>query len=53
VLEVPWDEAPRFGIMNTDSELKIVEFEEKPKKSQNRILASMGIYIFNWKLLKK
>lgn len=52
VLEVPWDEAPRFGIMNTDSELKIVEFEEKPKNPKSN-LASMGIYIFNWKLLKK
>ncbi len=52
VLEVPWDEASRFGIMNTDSEMKIVEFEEKPKNPKSN-LASMGIYIFNWKMLKK
>ena len=52
VLEVPWDEASRFGIMNTDSELKIVEFEEKPANPKSN-LASMGIYIFNWKMLKK
>lgn len=52
VLEVPWDEASRFGIMNTDEELKIVEFEEKPPNPKSN-LASMGIYIFNWKLLRK
>ena len=52
VLEVPWEEAPRFGIMNTDEELRINEFEEKPEKPKSN-LASMGIYIFNWKLLKK
>ena len=52
VLEVPWEEAPRFGIMNADEELRINEFEEKPEKPKSN-LASMGIYIFNWKLLKK
>jgi glucose-1-phosphate adenylyltransferase len=52
VLEVPWDEASRFGIMNTDTEMKIVEFEEKPANPKSN-LASMGIYIFNWKMLKK
>lgn len=52
VLEVPWEEAPRFGIMNADEELRIKEFEEKPEKPKSN-LASMGIYIFNWKLLKK
>lgn len=51
VLKVPMEEAHRFGIMNTDEAGTIVSFEEKPKvpKSNN---ASMGIYIFNWKLLR-
>lgn len=52
VLEVPWEEAPRFGIMNTDSEMKITEFEEKPKNPKSN-LASMGIYIFSYAELKK
>ncbi|MBO5505691.1 MAG: glucose-1-phosphate adenylyltransferase [Clostridia bacterium] len=52
VIEVPWDEASRFGIMNTDENLKIVEFEEKPKKPKSN-LASMGVYVFTWKVLKK
>jgi glucose-1-phosphate adenylyltransferase len=51
VFQVPMSEAHRFGIMNTDSKNKIIEFEEKPKSPQND-LASMGIYIFNWKILK-
>ncbi|RDU36546.1 glucose-1-phosphate adenylyltransferase [Neobacillus piezotolerans] len=51
VIEVPWDEAGRFGIMNTDEELRIIEFDEKPKNPKSN-LASMGIYIFNWKLLE-
>ena len=46
VFEVPWDEAPRFGIMNTDESGRIVAFEEKPAKPKSN-LASMGIYIFN------
>ena len=47
VFEVPWDEAPRFGIMNTDSvDGRIIEFEEKPAKPKSN-LASVGIYIFN------
>ncbi|MDO4564757.1 MAG: glucose-1-phosphate adenylyltransferase [Clostridia bacterium] len=52
VIKVPMEEAHRFGIMNTDEFDRIVSFEEKPKnpKSNN---ASMGIYIFNWKLLKE
>ncbi|MCR5671373.1 MAG: glucose-1-phosphate adenylyltransferase [Butyrivibrio sp.] len=49
---VPLKEASRFGIMNTDSKGRIVEFEEKPKKPKSN-LASMGIYIFSWKLLRK
>lgn len=52
VIEVPWEEAPRFGIMNTDEEGKIVEFQEKPENPVSN-LASMGIYIFNWKFLKR
>ena len=52
VIEVPMKEASRFGIMNADEEGKIVEFEEKPEHPKSN-LASMGIYIFNWKLLRK
>ena len=52
VIEVPLDEASRFGIMNTREDLSVYEFEEKPKNPKNN-LASMGIYIFNWKTLKK
>lgn len=52
VMEVPWNEAPRFGIMNTDEEDRIIEFEEKPAKPKSN-LASMGIYIFNWPTLRK
>ncbi len=52
VLEVPWDEASRFGIMNTSEDLRVVEFDEKPQLPKNN-LASMGIYIFNWSLLKE
>lgn len=52
VIEVPWSEASRFGIMNTNEEMDIIEFEEKPKKPKNN-LASMGIYIFKWKVLKE
>ena len=52
VRQVPWDEASRFGIMNTDKDDNIIEFEEKPKnpKSNN---ASMGVYIFTWEKLRK
>lgn len=52
VIEVPEDEASRFGIMNTNSDYSIYEFEEKPAKPKSN-LASMGIYIFKWDLLKK
>ena len=52
VIEVPMKEASRFGIMNTNVSGKIVEFEEKPAEPKSN-LASMGIYIFNWKLLRK
>lgn len=52
VIEVPKKEASRFGIMNTNEDLSIYEFEEKPKNPKSN-LASMGIYIFNWKTLKR
>ena len=52
VIEVPMKEASRFGIMNTDESGRIVEFEEKPPQPKSN-LASMGIYIFNWKLLRR
>ena len=52
VLEVPMEEASRFGIMNTKDDQSVYEFEEKPAHPKSN-LASMGIYIFNWKKLKK
>ena len=52
VLEVPIEEASRFGIMNTDASGRILEFQEKPKEPKST-KASMGIYIFKWEVLKK
>ncbi len=52
VMQVPLDEASRFGIMNTDDDDVIVEFEEKPKQPKSD-LASMGIYIFSYKKLRE
>ena len=52
VLEVPWDEASRFGIMAVDENDNIVEFQEKPKEPKSN-LASMGIYVFTWKKLRE
>ncbi|MCC5911152.1 MAG: glucose-1-phosphate adenylyltransferase [Clostridiaceae bacterium] len=52
VIQVPWKETSRFGIMNTNEEGRIVEFQEKPEKAISN-LASMGVYIFNWEKLKK
>ena len=52
VMPVPWEEASRFGIMNVDDEGVITEFEEKPAEPKSN-LASMGIYIFDYKALKK
>lgn len=52
VIGVPMDEANRFGIMNTNETGRIIEFEEKPPVPKSN-LASMGIYIFNWKLLRQ
>ncbi len=51
VIEVEWEEASRFGILNTHSDNAVYEFEEKPKNPKSN-LASMGIYVFNWKKLK-
>ena len=52
VRPVPWEVAPSFGIMNTDADHNIIEFEEKPKHPKSN-LASMGVYIFTWKVLKE
>jgi len=52
VIKVPMEEASRFGIMNTDDSLRIVEFDEKPKHPKND-MASMGVYVFSWEILKK
>ncbi|MDR4435156.1 glucose-1-phosphate adenylyltransferase [Bacillus tequilensis] len=52
VIEVGWEEASRFGIMKTDADGTITHFDEKPKCPKSN-LASMGIYIFNWPLLKQ
>lgn len=52
VMEVPMDEASRFGIMNASEDGRIYEFEEKPKEPKSN-LASMGIYVFKWDVLRK
>ena len=52
VIEVPKKEASRFGIMNTDNTDRIIEFEEKPKEPKSN-LASMGVYIFTYKTMRK
>ena len=52
VLNVSYEEAKRFGIMNTDDDNRIYEFEEKPAEPKST-KASMGIYIFNWKLIRQ
>lgn len=52
VIEVPWDEASRFGIMSSDENCRITQFDEKPEEAQSN-QASMGIYIFNWPILRK
>lgn len=51
VVEVEWEEASRFGIMSTDSHGRIREFQEKPQNPTSN-LASMGVYVFNWEVLK-
>jgi len=52
VMEVPWKDASRFGIINVGEDNEIVEFDEKPKNPKSN-LASMGIYMFNWKDLRR
>ena len=52
VLEVPWEEASRFGILATDENEKIYEFAEKPAEPKSN-KASMGVYVFSWDKLKK
>ena len=52
VREVPWEEAPRFGILNTDENNRITEFEEKPAQPKSN-KASMGVYIFSWSKMRK
>ena len=52
VMEVPWSEASRFGIMSVDENDRITAFAEKPKEPKSN-LASMGIYIFSWPVLKE
>lgn len=52
VMPVPWEEASRFGIMNVDEEGTITDFEEKPAEPKSN-LASMGIYVFTYEVLKK
>ncbi|AIQ27342.1 MULTISPECIES: glucose-1-phosphate adenylyltransferase [unclassified Paenibacillus] len=52
VIDVPLQEASRFGILNTEDDLKIYEFDEKPAKPKST-LASMGVYIFKWDVLRK
>jgi len=52
VIEVPMEEASRFGILNTNEDGSIYEFDEKPKEPKSN-LASMGIYVFTWSVLKR
>ena len=52
VRPVPWEVAPSFGIMNVDENDAIIEFEEKPAQPKSN-LASMGVYIFTWEIMKK
>lgn len=52
VLEVPWEEASRFGVVNVDEGMNIEEFDEKPANPKSN-LASMGVYVFNWNVLEE
>lgn len=52
MLEVPWEEAPRFGLMMVDEDGAITEFEEKPKHPRSN-KASMGVYMFTWEKLRQ
>lgn len=51
-MTVPWEETSRFGILTTDEDERVTRFAEKPSQSESN-LASMGIYIFNWSILKQ
>ncbi|WP_080838203.1 glucose-1-phosphate adenylyltransferase [Cohnella massiliensis] len=51
VISVPWADASRFGILNVDEDGKVLEFEEKPKQPKSN-LASMGVYMFSWPVLR-
>ncbi len=51
-MPVPWEEASRFGITVTDDNSRIIDFQEKPKEPKSN-LASMGIYIFSWPILRE
>ncbi|MBT2570685.1 glucose-1-phosphate adenylyltransferase [Planococcus sp. ISL-110] len=52
VLEVPWEEAGRFGVINVNDEMDVLEFDEKPENPKSN-LASMGVYVFTWGKLKE
>ena len=52
VIEVPWEDASRFGVMSVDKDMNITKFAEKPKEPKSN-LASMGLYIFNWDVLRR
>ena len=52
MLEVPWEEASRFGLMFVDDDVRITAFEEKPKNPKSN-KASMGVYMFTWEKLRK
>lgn len=52
VIEVPWEDASRFGVMSVDKDMNITKFAEKPKNPDSN-LASMGLYIFNWDVLRR
>ena len=52
VMEAPWEEASRFGLMVADEDSRITEFQEKPEHPKSN-LASMGIYIFSWPVLRE
>jgi glucose-1-phosphate adenylyltransferase len=52
VIEVPWEKAGRFGVMNVDGDMRITEFAEKPDHPESN-LASMGIYLFKWHVLRE
>ncbi|ANU12112.1 glucose-1-phosphate adenylyltransferase [Planococcus antarcticus DSM 14505] len=52
VLEVPWEEASRFGVINVNDKMDVMEFDEKPENPKSN-LASMGVYVFKWGKLKE